>query len=417
MRMREWPGAALAPLLVIGSVPFLISAGLFLIGAVLFPAVAAGQVTLGQLIPPVEKAAPKPPEGFYVTPSLSVGQLYDDNLFFSSTNRRQDFFTRVSPGIQAGYQSTPFTFMGGYTSDSEFYSKHTELTTLQMRQRALFDLKVMSTESLRFSATGTYSKTNAPWELNTFTGVALVRVRADRLALDPSISYRFDPLTTAKGDFTISRDRMVNAISINSALARVSLDRRISSTDTVAAGYTGRRFEFDNGNTITSHAPLLGWEHKFSPLTTLTLRAGPRFTEGSLDDRPEALASIQHLLPQGEVSLAYANMQTTVIGQPFSVMAESVRLTAKYKPLPHFEVAVEPSVARITSEGFKATVYISNVDLTYHFTKELALRGTHQYSLMRGDLDPATGSAGGTVEVPHNMFWLRLVVTYPFRVD
>jgi hypothetical protein len=403
MRMREWLGAAPALLLVIG--------------VILFPTAAAGQVTLGQLIPPVEKAATKPSEGFYVTPSLSVGELYDDNLFFSSTNRRQDFFTRVSPGIQAGYQSAPLTLLGGYSSDSEFYSRHTELTTLQMRQRALFDLKAMPTESLRLSTTGTYSKTNAPWELNTFTGVALTRVRADRLALDPSMSYRFDPLTTAKGDFTISRDRMVNAISINSFLGRMGLDRRISSTDTVSAGYTGRRFEFDGGGTITSHAPLLGWEHKLSPLTTFTVRAGPRFTEGSLDDRPEALASIQHLLPQGEVSLAYSNMQTTVIGQPFSVMAESFRLSAKYKPLPHFEIAVEPSVGRITSDAFKATVYISNVELTYQFTKELALRGTHQFSLMRGDFDPATGAAGGTVEVLHNMFWLRLVVSYPFRVN
>jgi hypothetical protein len=403
MRMREWSGATLALLLVIG--------------VVLLPTDAAGQVTLGQLIPPVEKAAAKPSEGFYITPSLSVGELYDDNLFFSSTNRQQDFFTRVSPGIQAGYQSTPLTFLGGYTSDSEFYSRHTELTTFQMRQRALFELKAMPTESLRLSTRGTYSKTNAPWELNTFTGVALTRVRADRLALDPSISYRFDPLTTAKGDFTVSRDRMVNAISINSALARVSLDRRISSTDTVTAGYTGRRFEFDGDGTITSHAPLLGWEHKFSPLTTLTLRAGPRFTEGSLDDRPEALASIQHLLPQGEVSLAYSNMQTTVIGQPVSVMTESVRLTAKYRPLPHLEIALEPTVARATSDTFKTTVYISNVELAYQFTKELALRGTHQFSLMRGDFNPATGPVAGTVEVPHNMFWLRLVVTYPFRVE
>jgi hypothetical protein len=403
MRIRKWPGAALAPLLVIGSV--------------LFPTGAAGQVTLGQLIPPVEKAAAPPPEGFYITPSLSIGELYDDNLFFSSTNRKQDFFTRVSPGIQAGYQSTPLTLLGGYTSDSEFYSRHTELTTLQMRQRALFVLKAMPTESLRLSTTGTYSKTNAPWELNTFTGVALTRVRADRLALDPSILYRFDPITTAKGDFTISRDRMINAISINSYLARVSVDRRISGTDTMSAGYTGRRFEFDGGDTITSHAPLLGWEHKFSPLTTLTLRAGPRFTQGSLDDRPETLASIQHILPSGEVSLSYSNMQTTVIGQPVSVIAESLRLGVKYKPLPHLEIGLEPTVARVTSETFKTTVYISNVELTYQFTKELALKGSHQYSLMRGDFNPAGGAGGGTMEVPHNMIWLRLVVTYPFRVD
>ena len=97
MEMREWFGAALASLLATG--------------AVLFPTIAVGQVTLGQLVPPVEKAAAPPADGFYITPSLSIGELYDDNIFFTDTNRKQDFFTRVSPGIQAGYQSTPFTFM------------------------------------------------------------------------------------------------------------------------------------------------------------------------------------------------------------------------------------------------------------------------------------------------------------------
>ncbi len=403
MQMREWPGVVLAPLLVIG--------------VVLSPPAAMGQVTLGQLIPPVEKAAAKPPDGFYITPSLSVGELYDDNLFFSSTNRQQDFFTRVSPGIQTGYQSAPLTLLGGYTSDSEFYSRHTELNTLQMRQRALFELKAMPTEALRLSTTGTYSKTKAPWELNTFTGVSLTRIRADQLALDPSIAYRFDPITTAKGDFTISRVRMVNATSINSYIARLGLDQRISATDTLTAGYTGRRFEFDGDGTITSHAPLLGWEHKFSPLTALTLRAGPRFTEGSLDDRPEALAAVQHILPQGEVSLTYSNMRTTVVGQPLGVTAESFRLTAKYRPLPHLEIALEPSVGRVTSDTFKTTVYISNVELTYQLTKELALKGSHQFSLMRGDFNPATGSVGGSVEIPHNMVWLRLVMNLPTRVE
>lgn len=403
MRMREWPVVALALLLVIG--------------AVLLPTVAEGQVALGQLIPPAGKTARKPPDGFYITPSLSIGELYDDNLFFSSTNRKQDFFTRVSPGIQAGYQSTQLTLLGGYTSDSEFYSRHQELSTLQMRQRALVEVKARPTELLTLSGKGTYAKTRAPWEFNTFTGVALTRVRAEQLEFDPSIAYRLDPTTTARGDFELARFNMDGFISTNTYIARTNLDRRISKTDTVTPGYIGRRFEFGRAGTITSHAPILGWKHEFTPLTTLTLRAGPRFIEGSLDDRPEALVSIQHKLTRGDVSLTYSNSQTTIVGQPISVIAESLGLTVKYEPLPHFEIAVAPTVVRTTSDAFKSTVYFSDVALTYQLTKELALKGSHQFSLMRGNFDPGTGPVGGTQEVSHNMFWLRLVVTYPTRVE
>ena len=71
MQVRQWPWVGLAPLV--------------LIGAVLLPTAAMGQVTLGQLIPRVEKETRPPAEGFYLTPSLSIGQLYDDNIFFTST--------------------------------------------------------------------------------------------------------------------------------------------------------------------------------------------------------------------------------------------------------------------------------------------------------------------------------------------
>src|SRR5438552_16017163 len=79
--------------------------------------------------------------GYYLTPSLSVAEVYDDNVFFAPSSREHDFLTRISPGLQAGYQSTPLTVAGGYTFDSEIYRRHPELTTAQMRQRGSIDVK------------------------------------------------------------------------------------------------------------------------------------------------------------------------------------------------------------------------------------------------------------------------------------
>src|SRR2546422_2130020 len=289
MQIRQGPWVALAPALFVG--------------AVLLPTAVMGQVTLGVLTPRVEKAAGKPAEGFYVTPSLSVGELYDDNLFFSPTDRKQDFFTRVSPGLQAGYQSTPLTLLGGYTFDSEFYSKHQELNTVQMRQQSLIELKTMPTRPLTLSARGTYAKTRAPWELNTSTGTAIRRVIAERLAFNPSAAYQFDPLTRATGDYTFSDDSIKGGIRIDSHILRLDLDRQLMPSDSVGPGYIGRRFEFGGFSTTTSHAFTLGGRHRFTPVTTLTVRAGPRVTGGSLDDRPEGLASVYHELRRGTLSL------------------------------------------------------------------------------------------------------------------
>ncbi len=43
--------------------------------------------------------------------------------------RQEDVFLRVTPGLQASYQSTPFTIVGNYRFDSEVYSKFHELNS------------------------------------------------------------------------------------------------------------------------------------------------------------------------------------------------------------------------------------------------------------------------------------------------
>src|SRR5438309_5030877 len=97
------------------------------VAGVLLPTAAPAQ-----LIPTT--AAPAQ-TGYYLTPSLSVAEVYDDNLLFAPSAREHDFLTRTSPGLQSGYQSAPLTVAGGYSFDSEIYSRHSALTTAQMRQR------------------------------------------------------------------------------------------------------------------------------------------------------------------------------------------------------------------------------------------------------------------------------------------
>ena len=135
------------------------------------------------------------------------------------------------------------------------------------------------------------------------------------------------------------------------------------------------------------------------------------------DDRPEALISIHHKLAHGTVSLTYSNIQTTIVGQPHPVIAESIGLTATYDLSSRLKFSAAPTAIRVTSETFKSTVYVSNLELTYQFTKELALKGSHQYSLMSGTFDPGTGPVGSAVEIPHNIFWLRLVLIVPYLVN
>src|SRR5947208_13459094 len=78
---------------------------------------------------------------FRVTPSVASSQEYDSNLFATFVAPQADFMTRVSPGIEAEYRSTPLTFLGKYTLDVERFERHPQLTTADGGQHASIDFR------------------------------------------------------------------------------------------------------------------------------------------------------------------------------------------------------------------------------------------------------------------------------------
>src|SRR4029450_1441326 len=48
----------------------------------------------------------EPSQRLTLTPSLSLGERYDDNIFEDPTNKQHDFITVLSPGIRVQYLPT-----------------------------------------------------------------------------------------------------------------------------------------------------------------------------------------------------------------------------------------------------------------------------------------------------------------------
>jgi hypothetical protein len=377
-------------------------------------AICAPVAVAGLLLPTAAQAQ----TGYYLTPSLSVAEVYDDNVFFTPSPRTHDFLTRISPGLKASYQSTPLTVEGGYSFDSEIYSRHPELTTAQMRQRGSLELKASPDQALTLSVSGAYLQTKTPAELNLTTGLATGRVLAERYTANPAFTYRFDPLTTAKGDYAYAKDLLAGGVTIDSHIENLTLDHRLGPRDTAGPGYVGRQFAFAGSPAVTSHAFTLGWSHELTSLTTFTLRAGPRVTEGTVDRLPEASASIRHTLKSGELSLAYASTLATVIGQATAATAQSITGKATTELPSRLKLSAGPAIFWISSDAFKGTVYLVLLEASYQFTKTLALQASYQYSFQRGSFNPQAGPVGpGNVAILHNIFLISLTVTYPTRVD
>ena len=63
-----------------------------------------------------------------LTPSLSLGERYDDNIFETQTDKQHDFITVLSPGIRVQYLPTAPTlgtqFDFDYRANIEFFADH-----------------------------------------------------------------------------------------------------------------------------------------------------------------------------------------------------------------------------------------------------------------------------------------------------
>ncbi|HEU4685891.1 MAG TPA: hypothetical protein VFS39_15405 [Nitrospira sp.] len=405
-----------------------LTVALVLLGNLAAPWPVFAQLMQGIPRSPMEMlaGAERPPQGLYIMPWVAAGVVYDSNVFFRSRDLgpQDDVFLRVTPGLQASYQSTPLTVVANYRFDAEEYSHFHTLSTVQQRQFGTVELRYRPSVNWNLSNTLGYAQTRTPFELNFLTSAQVARIKTERYFVSPAAEYRIDPYTRLRGEYAFSKDIFGGQVDINSHIFTLGMERRLGAHDTIGPGYIGRHFTFSgdfntpiagflggNPNDVNSHAFVVNWAHEFAAGTRLDVRAGPRFTNGGLDDRPEALVGLRRRIQNGELGLTYTSAITTVIGTVGSTRTDNVTLTALYEPVKHFTLTAAPTVAWIKNSTFSSTIYTAYVEAAYQFNKFVTAKGSAYFSHQESEL---TGSSG-TFVIPRNVFWFRVELTYPTR--
>jgi hypothetical protein len=343
--------------------------------------------------------------GFYVAPSLSVGRAYDDNLFYSSTDRESDSIWRISPAVEAGYKSEAFTIAGYYTLDAERYLYHSDLNSNVARRNAALDIGYRPTQRLKFSMYGDYINTNTPAELAPGTGLALGRTRAKLFTVNPSLAYQFNAVTTGTVGYAYTRNELADSPDADIRTDSLELDRRIGERDTLKTRLESGVYYFGVADTITSRVFSLGWTHDATPSTTYTLAAGPRDTEGTVV--PEAMASLQHVTESGSIALNYFRTQTEVIGQVEPVGISSIGFIWNYSPSRLFDIQLAPSRVRDWNDTSHAIIYRLNLNVSYKVDETISLVSAYEYDMQQGNLDGV-----GEQNIRDNVIYIGLVFAF-----
>jgi hypothetical protein len=326
--------------------------------------------------------------GFQLRPSLTATQVYDSNLFSTSTARLADFVTRVTPVIESEYRSPTWILRGRYTFDVERFAEHPELTSLDARRHALAAVEYRPTRRLTLVADGELSNTQTPGDLNLLTGLAFTRARAERIAAHSSITRQLDRLTTGTIDYSFTEDRLAGAIEIHTHAAMVGADHHISSRDIVKVKSSLQQFAFgwrDAGtSTATSLALTLGWTRALARDTDIAVDAGPRATNGVI--APELSGSIRYRFDSGSLSFAYARTQATIIGLAGTADTQSATATAAWSPRRSLEIAVSPAFVRSRNTSAHANVYRLALDASHAMGRNLALAVGGAANIQNGNL-------------------------------
>ncbi len=350
--------------------------------------------------------------GWYVTPSFTLTEEYDDNVFGVPTNKRSDFITRFTPGLTAGYRSEPLTLLGSYSLGAEVFANNTDLNGVNRHQAGL-ESRYLPTPLTTLALNATYREIESTTQFiatEPETRVPILelgRRRSSLIEAAPSVAHQFTPLTSGDASYAYARSDVSGGFVDTTHQGRLRLIRQLTPLDQGTVTYRIRQFESNRAESITSHAATLGWRRQFTPNTVLSLEAGPRFSNG--DVGAEAAASLEHRFQQATLTLAYSRTETIAVGRSGAVTADTGSGSLRFEPFKATHVALVASVARLSDDNDSTfrdvTLYRAGATATYALTKWLTLRGSYGFSLQEAD-----------ETIRHHIVSISLEFGYPIRL-
>jgi len=340
---------------------------------------------------------------FELAPSLSVAQVWDDNLFSSPEEPVADAITRVSPGLRASLRSPRLDASLAYSHEGEIFTEESSLSTASARRAAEAALRYSGRRGLLLESVQAYRTTRTPGELVPTTGLDIGRRPATQLSSRESLSVLLGTRTRATVRHDFVRDTIEGGPAGQTHTAALTLERRRSERTTVSLGYTLRRFGSGGGWT-TSHVVLAGWSHALGPRTWIRLAAGPRVTVGGREPEPEAELSLRRRFRRGEVTAAYVWTQARILGQPGVGFTESATLDLAGDVSRDLRISVSPGYFRNRVPQADFTVGRVATDVTWSIGRSVSIVGSHLVAATRGSLRG---------DLLHNVFSVRFRVASP----
>ncbi len=211
-----------------------------------------------------------------LTPSLSIIEEYDDNIYLSDQNETSDYITMVSPSLNFNLLSQHTQFGLEYTPTFVWYSEDSEDSTIRHSGSLTFGQDL--SEHLRFDLSDTYAKSDDP--LEETEGVVLgardTRNTYQRNSGHASLTYRFGSENSIAFGYRDERlrndDDSENDGTTKNPYATIDYNINRWHRLEIEYGYTTAHFWTNDGTVAEDdyygNEPRIAYRYNFTPHTT-----------------------------------------------------------------------------------------------------------------------------------------------------
>jgi len=360
------------------------------------------------------------------TPSVTIAEEYNDNIFLDNDNRESDFITTITPGIAVEGAGPTYRLLGAYSFTAELYAKETDRSHAFDRHSLLVDALYRPDPRTTLTLSDTFvfdTNTNLVGTADVATG----RDRAWSNLLAGGASWAADPRTTLRGNVSWATQRYSAEELIDSDVYRISVgaDRALTPRLTGGLSYEVAFFSIEQQEDVVAHTPRVGVTYRFTPTLTGSLSAGPIFEVPEESDTrvtPAVTASLRQRTSWGAVGVFYDRVLGTAGGLGGTTINQTVGALAEVRTLMRgLTVDFGPRFSSVESsagEGIDVDSFTLPLSATYQITPWAALVATYQFFRQRSDSTVVTSRGTAfAADADQNRVWFGVQLGYPVRFD
>jgi hypothetical protein len=392
---------------------------------------AAAQLPLipipGQAQPPDPQRLEQPRRvPFTLTPSITITEEFNDNIFLDNDRKQWDFITGFTPALAITYEDATRRLNAAYSFTAEIFAREPSESHAFNRQSFVGEALWRVNPNLTLTISDAFAF-NTDTNLVGTSSVSTGRDRALSNTLAGGASWEFDRLTAIRGGAGWTIERFDDPTAQDSDVYRLdaTLDRRLSTRLTASAGYQFSYFDIEREDKTYVHTPKVGVVWEATETISLALYGGPSFEvkEGSSTRiTPAVVAGFRQRLSFGAWGLSYdkeigtaGGLGGTTDNQTFSAFLDVTTL------LRGLTVQVSPrySINESTrDDSIDVRSFTFGVQATYRITPVVAFVAGYQFFHQRSDSVAVTDR--GTpfaADADQNRVFVGIQFGYPIRFD